>query len=99
SFIKELGYREELERLAKMHTDFIQFVPTVSRPQDPQNAGWTGQTGRVNNILDEYLAKFGVGKAETMIYACGHPQMIEDVKARFIPLGWKVKEERFWKED
>ena len=29
----------------------VTYVPTVSRPADPVNAGWTGRTGRVESIL------------------------------------------------
>jgi len=33
-----------------------------------------------------------------VIYACGHPGMISDVKDIVVPKGWMFKEERFWKE-
>ena len=32
------------------------------------------------------------------MYACGHPGMIEDVKERMNRLGYRFKEERFWKD-
>ena len=35
---------------------------------------------------------------DTLIYACGHPGMIEDMKGKLPPKGWRFKEERFWKE-
>jgi hypothetical protein len=34
-----------------------------------------------------------------MVYACGNPDMIEDVKKRVTPLGFGFLEERFWKDD
>ena len=34
-----------------------------------------------------------------MVYACGHPGMIESVKEIMLPEEYEVKEERFWKED
>lgn len=33
----------------------------------------------------------------TLLYACGHPEMIADIQARFTPKGFRVKEERYWK--
>ena len=77
----------------------ITFVPTISRPDEEPNAGWNGETGRVNNVVEKYAAKWGLTPADTIIYACGHPGMIEDIKDRMLPQGFEVKEERFWKEN
>ncbi len=99
SYISEFGYDDELRKLELEHPDLVTFVPTISRPQDPQNADWTGETGRVNNIVENYVARWGLKSEDTLIYACGHPGMIEDVKDRMIPAGFKVEEERFWKDD
>ncbi len=33
-----------------------------------------------------------------MVYACGHPGMIADVKELALAQEWKFAEERFWKE-
>ena len=98
SYLDEFGYKEELESLASSHPNAITYVPTVSRPQEERNLGWTGATGRVNLIAEEYLDKFGLSSESTLVYACGHPGMIEDVKARLTPKGYKVAEERFWKQ-
>ena len=77
----------------------ITFVPTVSRPSEERNLGWLGQTGRVNSIVDRYVEQFSLNSDDTIIYACGHPDMIEDVKDQFLPKGFQVEEERFWKQD
>lgn len=98
SYCNELTYTQELSHLAARYPDVVKFVPTVSRPNDPQNATWDGQTGRVNAIAEEYLERFQPPMDDTLVYACGHPGMIEDVKAKLPPLGWRFKEERFWKE-
>ncbi len=98
SYQDEFAYDEELEALASSHPDTITYVPTVSRPQEERNAGWNGATGRANLIVEEYLQEFGLSPESTLVYACGHPGMTEDVKARLIPRGFKVKRERFWKQ-
>ena len=98
SYYDELTYDEELIELAEKYPDTVKFVPTVSRPNELRNEGWEGQCGRVNAIAEEYLDKFNLPKDDTLIYACGHPGMIEDMKAKLPPQGWRFKEERFWKE-
>ena len=98
SYVDEFGYDREFTALEQEHPDLLTFVPTVSRPAEERNAGWSGQTGRVNLILEEYVEQWGLAPEDTLIYACGHPEMIEDVKARMGARGYKVEEERFWKE-
>lgn len=98
SFQDELTYDAELSQLAKDHPECVKFVATVSRPESDRNAGWEGDKGRVNNLVLKYLAKFDLPMDDTMVYTCGHPGMIADVKEQVTPLGWQFKEERFWKE-
>ena len=97
SFFSELAYRDELQALADEH-DFITFTPTVSRPTDERNAGWTGATGRVNTLVEDYLRDHNIDPETSIVYACGHPGMIEDVKERMARVGYRFKEERFWKD-
>jgi len=99
SYVDEFTYDKELEKLENEHRDLIKFIPTVSRPEEERNNGWTGEVGRVNSIVEKYVGQFGLKTEDTLIYACGHPGMIEDVKEQFIPKRFKVEEERFWKED
>ena len=96
SYQDELTYDKELSGIAAKHPKLLEFVPTVSRPDEERNAGWHEAKGRVNTIFEEYLDKFNLPQDDTMIYACGHPGMIEEVKAKVTPAGWMFKEERFW---
>jgi NAD(P)H-flavin reductase len=48
--------------------------------------------------LEKYVEQFGLSPETTLVYACGHPGMIEDVKVRGARLGFTVQEERFWVE-
>ena len=98
SYYNELVYSDELRQIARDHKDNVTYIPTVSRPKDDRNKGWEGETGRVNAIVDKYLAKYNLKPESTVIYVCGHPGMIEDVKNTFTPKGWYVKEERYWKD-
>ncbi len=98
SYQDEFVYDAEFRALAEKYPN-VKFVPTVSRPNAPRNRGWNGQTGRVNLIVEEYARKNGLSTADTLVYACGHPGMIDDVRERMTASGYNVKDERFWKED
>jgi len=99
SYVEEFVYDEEMYRLSSESPEFITYVPTVSRPAEPRNKSWSGETGRVNLIVDKYVEKFALAPEDTVIYACGHPAMIEEVKEKMTPRGFQVEEERYWKED
>jgi NAD(P)H-flavin reductase len=96
SFGDELGYDDELKALAERNVQ-VRFVPTCSRPDDPRNVGWNGQTGRVHTIVESHVRAWELEPGDTCIYACGHPQMIEDLRGRYTDTGFAFEEERFWK--
>ena len=98
SYHDELTYDGELAEMAAAYPDSVKFVPTVSRPAEDRNSAWDGAGGRVNNIFQDYLDRFAPPQDDTLIYACGHPGMIEDVKENVSAQGWKFIEERFWKQ-
>jgi ferredoxin--NADP+ reductase len=95
----EFVYDAELERLSENYPEMVTFIPTVSRPQAERNMGWNGATGRVNLLVEDYLAKWSLPKDDTLVYLCGNPGMIEDVTAKLESKAWHVDSERFWKED
>ncbi len=77
----ELGtYREELTSLAQ-RVDWLEYVPTVSRPwEDPE---WDGEVGRVEDVLRKHLDDASFPLDDTAVYTCGHPQMIEKAQGIF----------------
>lgn len=94
----EFVYKDELEDMAQEHSDTVVYVPTVSRPGEDKNKYWNGEVGRVNIVVDKYIEEFNLNSETTLVYACGHPGMIEDTKERLTPKKFKVIEERFWKQ-
>ena len=51
SYQDELGYQELLDGWQRDGTYPMTYVPTVSRPSDPRNAGWAGHTGRAEAVV------------------------------------------------
>jgi ferredoxin--NADP+ reductase len=98
SYLDEFGYDEEIIDLAKSH-DEITFFPSVSRPDEDRNTAWTGAGGRINNLVLDYLADAKIPTEDTIVYACGHPGMIEDLREKLADTGYAYTEERFWKDD
>jgi ferredoxin--NADP+ reductase len=71
----ELGtYHDELTAFDE-HTDWLDYVPTISRPwEDPE---WDGEQGRVEDVLRKHLDEAAFPPDQTAAYTCGHPQMID----------------------
>ena len=99
SYHDEFAYDGELKKVAAERPGLLTFVPTVSRASESRNQEWKGETGRVNAVVEKYIERFQLTPEDTLVYACGHPGMIEDVKERLLPKGFRVQEERFWKDD
>ena len=98
SYMDEFGYSEELITISKDYPDFVTYQPTISRPKDIRNEEWNGKTGRVNIIAENYINQKQLNIDNTIVYACGNPDMIIDIKEQLGQnKGFKVLEERFWK--
>lgn len=77
----DLGYRAELEGLARMRKNFT-YIPSITRPgEDPH---FTGPTGRIQKLLEqglvESLSGLLIDPARTDVFVCGNPEMIRKVK-------------------
>ena len=82
SYQDELGYRDLLEGWQHDGTYPMTYVPTISRPHDPRNAGWTGYTGRAEAVVLRRLpGQHGLKPEETVVYLCGNPEMIINVES------------------
>jgi ferredoxin/flavodoxin---NADP+ reductase len=99
SYADELGYREELEDWQGSGTYPVTYLPTVSRPDDPRNRGWSGRTGRVETILTPVLDELGLTPADSIAYICGNPDMILSAEATLLERGYpeeQVHKELYW---
>ena len=99
SFVSELGYRGLVTSWESSGAFPVTYVPTISRPADPRNAGWTGRTGRVESILASVLDDFGLTPADSIAYICGNPDMILSAESTLLERGYpeeQVLKELYW---
>jgi len=99
SYADELGYRAELEEWEQDPSYRLSYVPTISRPADPRNAGWTGRTGRAEQVIAGVCKDFGLKPDKTVVYICGNPEMILNAERTLMDRGFPefhVKKELYW---
>ncbi|HEY8437720.1 MAG TPA: FAD-binding oxidoreductase [Candidatus Limnocylindrales bacterium] len=99
SYADEIGYRALMEGWHASGEYPLTFVPTVSRPNDPRNAAWTGRTGRVEAILAPILDELGLSPANSIAYICGNPDMIVSAEATLLERGYpddQIHKELYW---
>ena len=93
---EELGYFEELRRL-DTGLPWLSYVPTVSRPWDDPD--WTGETGRVEDVLRKYADSLGMHPGNGAVFLCGHPGMIANARGIMRRRGFpdkEIREEQYW---
>ncbi|MEP7378851.1 MAG: FAD-binding oxidoreductase [Chloroflexota bacterium] len=99
SYADELGYRDLLEDWQRDQTYPLTYVPTISRPSDPRNAGWEGRTGRVEGVVLDVCKDLHLKPEKTVVYICGNPDMILNVEGLLMNAGFPefhVKKELYW---
>ena len=98
SYVDEFGYFDELQKLSVVNNQNLNYVPTISRPNEKRNLSWEGSVGRVNLIVDQYIESNNLSPENTIVFACGNPDMIIDIQNNLEhKKGFTVIEERFWK--
>jgi len=95
----ELGFDDLLASLAADPRTGIRYLPTISRPADPRNRGWSGATGRAESVLADGWDALGLEPAGFVAYLCGNPGMVSAVRvmleARGVGPG-DVRAESYW---
>jgi len=99
SYEHDLGYRPLLEDWQASGEYPVTYIPTVSRPNDPANAGWKGRTGRAEANITSVCDELGLTAANTIAYICGNPEMIVTAESLLLERGFaeeQVKTELYW---
>jgi ferredoxin--NADP+ reductase len=89
----DLGYRAELESLARLRSNLV-YLPAITRPeQDPH---FHGLTGRIQNLLVQGAFETASGitldPSRVEILLCGNPEMIMQVKDLLVKRGFTPDE-------
>ena len=89
-------YCSELEELSR--AGWLTYIPTVSRPW--AESSWKGETGRIEDIMRKHTDQLGFNHTNSVTYACGHPQMVANVRAILERARFsrdQIKEETYFK--
>jgi ferredoxin/flavodoxin---NADP+ reductase len=92
----EFGYADELQQFAA-EAPWFKYVATVSRPHEDDS--WTGEWGRVDDLLRKYTDMWGISGANSVGYLCGHPGMVANTIGILNRIGFTkeiMKEEVYW---
>jgi ferredoxin/flavodoxin---NADP+ reductase len=96
SHSSEFGiYMDELTEIAR--DGWLTYIPTVSRPWE--DTEWKGERGRIEDVIRKYGDQFGFDYTNSVAYACGHPQMIENVKEILTRAGFpreRIRKEKYF---
>ena len=88
----DLGYRGELESLARLRPNFT-YIPSITRPdQDPH---FYGHTGRIQTLVEQGVLEKESGvaldPARAEVFLCGNPDMVSIVKLMLEKKGFAAK--------
>jgi len=89
----DLGYRGELESLARLRPNFT-YIPSITRSdQDPH---FHGRTGRVQALVEQGVVEKESGvaldPAQADVFLCGNPEMVKAAKELLEARGFKTDE-------
>jgi ferredoxin/flavodoxin---NADP+ reductase len=92
----EFGYDQELKAVAS-ENPWLTYIQTISRPwEDPE---WSGERGRVDDLIRKYGDNLGLTPETTTAYLCGNAGMIvnaRDILRRRGFVQTSIKEETYW---
>jgi ferredoxin/flavodoxin---NADP+ reductase len=91
----DLGYRGELESLARLRPNFT-YIPCITRPEEDPH--FRGHTGRVQTLLAQGVVEKESGvpldPTQADVFLCGNPDMVQAVKALLEAKGFRPDEGR-----
>jgi ferredoxin--NADP+ reductase len=88
----DLGYRGELESLARLRPN-LTYIPSITRPdQDPH---FHGHTGRIQTLVEQGVLEkesgVALNPAQAEVFLCGNPEMVNVVKVLLEAKGFAAK--------
>ena len=88
----DLGYRGELESLARLRPN-LTYIPSITRPdQDPH---FHGHAGRIQTLVEQGVLEkesgVALNPAQAEVFLCGNPEMVNVVKVLLEAKGFAAK--------
>ncbi len=87
----ELGYIDELKNRSQS-LPHVTYLPSITRLKEDPN--WKGESGRITQYFKDSILseRFGMelNPAETSVFLCGNPAMIEEVTHLLGPKGFTL---------
>ena len=85
----QCGYRSELEGMAARYPNF-HYLPIID--ETDRDPGWQGRVGFVNSLVEDGTIAGHLGQdldpANTSVFLCGNPLMVESMMALLSDLGF-----------
>ena len=78
SHATELAYAQRLRAWADQ--GWLDYRPSVSRPEDAESAGWRGLVGRIDVQLERALAEPARAPGDMVAYLCGNDGMVRGAR-------------------
>lgn len=107
SYLDELAYADLLIGMEKETRDAgpgefrLRYVPSISRPKEEANAGWTGETGRVETLMlappdggrsrIEEILDADLTPEDTACFVCGYGNTVKAVMEVLEPRGFRTR--------
>lgn len=86
----DLGYRAELETLARLRPN-LSYIPSITRPEEDPH--FKGVTGRIQTLIEsgeiERLAGIRMEPSAFEVFLCGNPDMIQAVETGLAQRGFQ----------
>ena len=76
SYADELVFGQRIQRWRRNGLD-LRYLPTISRPDEPENRGWAGDMGRAEAQLARLVTRSEFAPLATVAYVCGNPAMVD----------------------
>ncbi len=90
-YARDLGYREELEQMAKEDPRLV-YIPLVTR--EPEDSPYKGLRGRIYTAFEGDTYERAVGAPldpeQCHVYLCGNPDMVKTMKSNLLERGFKM---------
>ncbi len=86
SIPEEITFKEEMENLTKLNSNF-KLALTVTKPEELKQE-WGGLTGRIDRgFIESQIENWKLKIADCTFWVCGPPSMVDSIETTLIDMG------------